>query len=44
MITQRETVSQNVSLALSQRAAQFGLLLDDIAIVCLTTERLTNPF
>ncbi|KAJ1346620.1 Prohibitin-1, subunit of the prohibitin complex (Phb1p-Phb2p) [Parelaphostrongylus tenuis] len=39
MITQRETVSQRVSLALSQRAAQFGLLLDDISITHLSFGR-----
>lgn len=33
MITQREVVSQRVSVALRERAAQFGLLLDDISIV-----------
>ncbi|KJH43621.1 SPFH/Band 7/PHB domain protein [Dictyocaulus viviparus] len=39
MITQRETVSQRVSLALSQRASQFGLLLDDISITHLSFGR-----
>lgn len=33
MITQRESVSHRVSLELSERAKQFGILLDDIAIV-----------
>uniref|UniRef100_A0A1I7X0K8 Prohibitin n=1 Tax=Heterorhabditis bacteriophora TaxID=37862 RepID=A0A1I7X0K8_HETBA len=35
MITQRETVSQRVSLGLAERAAQFGILLDDISITHL---------
>ncbi|CAJ0577648.1 unnamed protein product, partial [Mesorhabditis spiculigera] len=35
MITQRELVSQRVSVELCQRAAQFGLLLDDISITHL---------
>lgn len=35
MITQRESVSHRVSLDLSERAKQFGILLDDIAIVSL---------
>ncbi|CAI4225800.1 unnamed protein product [Auanema sp. JU1783] len=35
MITQRELVSDQVSVELSQRAAQFGLLLDDISITHL---------
>lgn len=34
MITQRESVSHRVSVELSERARQFGILLDDIAIVC----------
>ncbi len=33
LITQREVVSQRVSEALTARAAQFGLILDDISIV-----------
>lgn len=33
MITQRESVSHRVSVELSERAKQFGILLDDIAIV-----------
>lgn len=33
LITQREVVSQRVSEELTERAAQFGLVLDDIAIV-----------
>lgn len=33
LITQREIVSQNVSEALTERAASFGLILDDIALV-----------
>ncbi|CAB3407832.1 unnamed protein product [Caenorhabditis bovis] len=39
MITQREVVSQRVSVALAQRAAQFGLLLDDISITHLNFGR-----
>lgn len=35
MITQRETVSNRVSVELSERAKQFGILLDDISIVWL---------
>ena len=31
LITQREVVSQRVSEALTARAAQFGLILDDIS-------------
>jgi hypothetical protein len=34
MITQREIVSQKVSEELSERAKQFGLILDDISLVC----------
>lgn len=33
MITQRELVSQKVSEELTDRGAQFGLILDDISIV-----------
>lgn len=33
LITQREVVSQKVSEDLTERAAQFGLILDDISIV-----------
>jgi len=36
LITQREVVSQRVSEALTARAAQFGLILDDISITHLT--------
>jgi len=36
MITQRELVSQRVSEDLVERAAQFGLILDDISITHLT--------
>lgn len=39
MITQREVVSQRASVALRERAAQFGLLLDDIAITHLNFGR-----
>lgn len=39
MITQREVVSQRVSVELCQRAAQFGLLLDDISITHLSFGR-----
>jgi len=39
MITQRETVSQTVSEELTERARQFGLLLDDISITHLTFGR-----
>ncbi|PAV90869.1 hypothetical protein WR25_18333 [Diploscapter pachys] len=35
MITQREVVGQRISLALAQRAANFGILLDDISITHL---------
>lgn len=35
LITQREIVSQKVSEALTERAGQFGLILDDISIVRL---------
>lgn len=41
MITQRESVSHKVSIELSERAKQFGILLDDIAIVSLS---LMKPF
>lgn len=33
MITQREVVSQKVSEELTERASQFGLILDDISLV-----------
>ena len=33
LITQRENVSRKVSEALTERAGQFGLILDDISIV-----------
>ncbi|XP_054282283.1 protein l(2)37Cc isoform X2 [Macrosteles quadrilineatus] len=36
LITQREQVSQRVSKALVERAAQFGVILDDISITHLT--------
>ncbi|ROT62001.1 prohibitin [Penaeus vannamei] len=36
LITQREKVSRNVSEALTERSAQFGLILDDISITHLT--------
>ncbi|GFS48214.1 prohibitin [Trichonephila inaurata madagascariensis] len=36
MITQRELVSQKVSEELTERGAQFGLILDDISITHLT--------
>ncbi|KAF1610450.1 UNVERIFIED_CONTAM: Mitochondrial prohibitin complex protein 1, partial [Eudyptes robustus] len=36
MITQRESVSQRVSIELAKRAQQFGLLLDDISITHLS--------
>lgn len=39
LITQREVVSQRVSEELTERAAQFGLVLDDIAITHLTFGR-----
>jgi prohibitin 1 len=39
LITQRELVSQKVSEALTDRAAQFGLILDDISITHLTFGR-----
>lgn len=35
LITQREIVSQKVSDDLTDRAAQFGLILDDISIVSI---------
>ena len=40
MITQRELVSQRVNVDLSERAKQFGILLDDISIVSLQTTNL----
>nr|AAB53231.1 prohibitin-like molecule TC-PRO-1 [Toxocara canis] len=39
MITQRESVSHRVSVELSERARQFGILLDDIAITHLSFGR-----
>jgi len=39
MITQREAVSQRVSVLLAERAQQFGLILDDIAITHLSFGR-----
>jgi len=39
LITQRETVSQRVNTELTQRASQFGLILDDISITHLTFGR-----
>ena len=33
LITQREMVSRNVSDELTDRCAQFGIILDDISIV-----------
>ncbi|KAI1729712.1 SPFH domain / band 7 family domain-containing protein [Ditylenchus destructor] len=36
MITQRETVSNRVSIELAERAKQFGILLDDISITHLS--------
>lgn len=39
MITQRETVSNRVSVELGERAKQFGLLLDDISITHLSFGR-----
>ena len=33
MITQRETVSHKVSENLTERAASFGIMLDDISLV-----------
>lgn len=35
LITQREIVSQKVSEDLTERASQFGLILDDISIVSI---------
>ena len=35
MITQRETVSHKVSESLIERAASFGIMLDDISLVSL---------
>lgn len=35
LITQREIVSQKVSEDLTERAAQFGVILDDISIVII---------
>jgi prohibitin 1 len=34
LITQREVVSQRVSEMLTERAHQFGIVLDDMSIVC----------
>ena len=39
LITQREIVSQRVNEELTKRAAQFGLVLDDISITHLTFGR-----
>ena len=39
LITQRELVSQRVNEELTERAAQFGLILDDIALTHLTFGR-----
>lgn len=39
MITQRELVSQRVNVDLSERAKQFGILLDDISITHLSFGR-----
>lgn len=36
LITQRETVSQRIETSLSERAAQFGIILDDISITHLS--------
>jgi prohibitin 1 len=36
LITQRTLVSQQINLLLTERAAQFGLVLDDISITHLT--------
>jgi len=36
LITQRDAVSQKVSEELTERAGQFGLILDDISIVSYT--------
>lgn len=35
LITQRESVSQKISDELTNRASQFGLILDDISIVSI---------
>lgn len=35
LITQREKVSRNVSEQLTERSAQFGIILDDISIVSM---------
>lgn len=45
LITQREMVSQKVSEELTDRALQFGLVLDDISLVsvCLSCS-LTKKF
>lgn len=40
LITQREIVSQKVSEDLTERAAQFGVILDDISIVITFFESL----
>lgn len=37
LITQREMVSQRVNEELTERAAQFGLILDDISLVSTTS-------
>lgn len=39
LITQRETVSKRVNQELNKRAAQFGLILDDISLTHLTFGR-----
>jgi hypothetical protein len=37
MISQREVVSQQVASQLQARAIQFGIILDDISLVCTGT-------
>jgi hypothetical protein len=39
LITQRTLISQRVSELLTERAGQFGLLLDDISIVSLIKKK-----
>ena len=41
MITQRETVSRQVSEELTVRAASFGILLDDISLVSMLNDLLS---
>lgn len=39
LITQRELVSRQVSEDLTERASTFGLILDDVSLVCCLSEQ-----